>query len=93
MGYDFFKRITANSNQYGRLNMNDQGEFGVSQWSNITDQEKIVFHGVLLKMSVDGRELGGYKSYFTDPLSVNLSRAYSAELMNYPAWALKVMTL
>ena len=44
-------------------------------------------------MSVDDRELGGYKSYLTDPLSVNLSRTYSAELMNYPAWALKVMTL
>ena len=50
-------------------------------------------HGVLLKMSMDNRELGGYKSYFTEWLSANLSRMYSVELTNYPAWALKVMSL
>ena len=93
MDYEFFKRITANSNQYVRLNMNDLGEFGGSPWTNITVQEMVRFHGVLLKMSVDNRELGGYKSYFTERLSVNLSRTYSVELTNYPAWALKVMSL
>ena len=49
MDYEFFKRIRANSNQYGRLNMNDLGDFGGSPWTNITVQEMIRFHGVLLK--------------------------------------------
>ena len=65
MDYEFFKWIKVNSNQYSRFNMNDLGDFGGSCWTNITVHEMIRVHGVLLKMSVDNRELGGYKSYFT----------------------------
>ena len=93
MDYEFFKRITANSNQYSRLNMNDLGYFRGSHWTKITVQEMICFHGVLFKMSVDNRELGGHKLYFTDRISVNLSRTYSVEMIGLPAWALKVMSL
>ena len=38
-------------------------------------------------------ELGGYLSYFTEPMSVNLPWNYALVLSDYPAWALKVMTL
>ena len=44
MNYDFFKQITTNSGQYGRLNMNDLGYLGGSHWTNITAQEMIRFH-------------------------------------------------
>ena len=63
-----------------------------SPWSNISVQEKIRIYGMVLKMSVDHRELGGYASYFTEPFSVNLSRSYCVLLTDYPAWAIKVMT-
>ena len=53
----------------------------------------IQFHGMVLKMSVDHRELGGYASYFTEPFSVNLSRSYCVLLTDYPAWVVKIMTL
>ena len=68
--------------------MNTEGIFGGSNWVNITVQEKIHFHGIVLKMSVDNRELGEDKSYFTEQLSVNLSRTYLVLLKNYLAWAM-----
>jgi len=71
------------------MQMNKRGEFGGSLWSNITTQDW--FHGVLLKMSVDEREIAGYKCRFTDPLSVNLSMQNAVILTDYLAWALKVM--
>ena len=73
--------------------MTHSGRYGGSPWSSISVQEMIQFHGMVLKMSVDHRELGGYASYFTDPFSVNLSRSYSVLRTDYPAWAIKVMTL
>ncbi len=73
--------------------MTHSGKFGGSPWSNISVQEMIQFHGMVLKMSVDHRELGGYASYISDPFSVNLSRSYSVLLTDYPACAIKGMTL
>lgn len=72
MDYEFFKQ----SNQYSRLNMKDLGYFRGSHLTNITVQEMIYFHGVLLKISLDKRELGGSKSYVTEKLSINLSRSF-----------------
>ena len=34
MDYDFFKRITANSNEYARLNMSNEGVFAGTDWTN-----------------------------------------------------------
>jgi len=62
MDYDFFKQVTANSNSYARMHMTHSGKFGGSPWSNISVQEMIQFHGMVLKMSVDHRELGGYET-------------------------------
>ncbi len=75
------------------MHMTHSGRFGGSPWSNISVQEMIQFHGMVLKMSVDHKELGGYASYFTEPFSVNLSRSYCVLLTDYPAWAVKIMTL
>lgn len=35
MDYDFVKRITANNNQYARVNVTTSGEFGGEKWCNI----------------------------------------------------------
>ena len=91
--YNYFKRLTANSNEYVRMNMNNCGKFGGSPWSNITVEEMIQFHGTVLKMSIDDRQLGGYPLYFTKSMSVNSSRDYSVLLHDYPAWALQVFAL
>ena len=93
MDYEFFKRLTANSNEYARLHMSQDGEFGGSKWSNISVQEMIRFHGMILKMSIDDRELGGYTAYFTEEMSVNCSRSFSVKLTDYMAWGLKIMSL
>ena len=87
LDYNFFKRLTANSNQFARQHMNVEGNYTVSQWSNISVQEMIHFFGLILKMSVDDRQLGGYQSYFTKKRSINLSRYYAIELQDMPSWA------
>ena len=48
---------------------------------------------IILKMSINNRELGGYACYFTNRNSVNLGRRYYIELNDYPAWAVCVMSL
>lgn len=63
IAYDFFCSLTANSNQYAQYHMNEKGEFRGSSWCNISVQEMAQFLGVLLKMSVDNRELGGYPAF------------------------------
>ena len=73
--------------------MKDDGTFVGRPWQNITVQEMIRFHGVVLKMSIDDRKLGGYEAYFVDNMQINLGRAYSIRLNDFPAWASKIFTL
>lgn len=80
----FFNRIRAKSNQYAMKDMNARGDFGGSSWSNIIEEEMVHFRDVLLLMSIDDRELGGYRACFTEPISVNESRKYSVKLRDYP---------
>ena len=44
LDYNYFRRLTANSNEYARTKMNNRGEFGGSYWSNISVEEMIRFH-------------------------------------------------
>ena len=62
MNYQFFKRITANSNEYANAWQNTENNyvFGGVIWCNISVQEMIRFHGEILQMSIKNRELGGY---------------------------------
>ena len=87
LDYDYFKRLTSNSNKYARRHINFSVEFGGLPWANITVEEMIRFLGCILKMSVDDRQLGGYCSYFTESISIKMSRDYSVLLHHYPAWA------
>lgn len=41
-------------------------------------------------MSADNKELGGYKSYFTQNQLFNLSRTYYMELHDYPSWVMSL---
>lgn len=89
MDYDFFKHITANSNEYARMHMNNDDEYAGSNWTNVTVEEMVRFLGVILKMSIDNRGLGRYVAYFTKRKSVNLGRRHYVELNDYPAWAVQ----
>ena len=92
LSYSFFKRLTCNSNQYGRTHQVN-GKFGGYTWVNITVEEMIRFHGMILKMSVDDRNLGGYGAYFNEIHQVNTGTDYFIVLEGFPAWAAKIMTL
>ena len=85
MNYEFFKHITANSNEYTIMHMIIDGQFAGSNWTNVTVEEMVRFLGIILKMSINNRELRGYASFFTNRKSVNLGRRYYVELDEYPA--------
>ena len=89
MDYKFFKLIAANSNEYARCHMHENNHFGEDSWSNISVQEMIRFHGIIIRMSLEHRELGGYVSYFPEPITIHLSKDVSIELEDLPAWGLK----
>jgi hypothetical protein len=84
MGFDFLKLLTANSNEYGRQHMNDSGCFGGFSCSSIIVQEIIQFFGMVMKISVDNRQLGGFISYYMEQIAVNFSICYSVALKDYP---------
>lgn len=94
MDYQFFKRLAANSNQYARANLNAKGYIGGTVWArNISTEEMYRYHGILLKMSLDHRKIGGYRSYFAPPAKLIVSANYAIDLVDYPAWAAKHMAL
>ena len=85
LSYCFLERLAANSNQYARLNIKEDGSFAGKSWHNITVQETIHFRGVVLKMSIDNRKLGGYEAYLVGNMQINLGRMYSVSLKEkYP---------
>ena len=55
------------------------------KWSNITCGEMIQFFGILLKISLEPRKMGGYVSYFTENPTVRIGDGYMAELRGYDA--------
>ena len=59
MAKDFFKCITAESNQceHPRIHMSDEGVFGGSNWNSISVEEMVHFQEIALKMSAGNREL------------------------------------
>ena len=43
MDYEFFNRITANSNEYARMHMNNDGQYAGSNWTNVALEEMVRF--------------------------------------------------
>ena len=62
-------------------------------WRNITTAEMIRFFGIMLRISLEPRKMGGYVSYFTDNPTVVCGDGYSIQLRGYDPWARDVMTL
>ena len=54
MGY--FIKVTTNSNKYRQDHINN-GKSGGMEWIHITVQVMLYFYGVMLRISIDNRNL------------------------------------
>ena len=95
MNIEFFRRLVANSNKYARNDMQSRNStlYLGHKWENISVSEMIRFFGIMLRISLEPRKMGGYSSYFTDNSNVQIGTGYSVELRGYSAWAKDIMTL
>ena len=51
------------------------------------------FFGILLRISMEPRKMGGYVSYFRDPPQVHLGVGYNVRLIGFEPWARNIMPL
>ena len=93
MNLEFFKRITANSNEYAVQNLLETGTLAGYRWCRITLAEIVKFCGVILKMSINDRKLGDYEAYFQDNIEVHLGPTYTALVEDFSGWASKIQDL
>ena len=95
MDRDFFVRLCCESNKYARKVMKERNTslFLGHKWNNISVTEMIHFFGIMLRISLEPRKMGGYESYFVEDQSITLCNGYSATLRGYNAWAKDIMTL
>ena len=89
--YQLIKRITANSNAYVDR-IKDGNRFAGTIWTPITVQEMFRALGIILKMSIDCRQLGGIQSYFSPPRELLSGPGESTEIDGFTGWAADVMT-
>ena len=52
--------------------MTADGKLAERPWRNISLEEMVWIHGVILKMSIDNRSRGGDESYFEASMQFNL---------------------
>lgn len=95
MDRDFFKRLATQSNKYARANMHARSSsmFLGHKWANITTGEMVRFFGIMLRISMEPRKMGGYTSYFQENPVVSLANGYSVQLRGFDAWAKDIMPL
>ena len=62
------------------------------KWTNITTGEMVRFFGILLRISMEPRKMGGYASYFVSNPCVSVG-GYSVQLKGYSPWAKDIMSL
>ena len=90
-----FQRLTSQSNKYARMQMKERNSllFIGHKWKNITVPEMIRFFGIMLRISLEPRKMGGYCSYFTENPVITIGDGYSIQLRGYEPWAKDIMTL
>ena len=95
MNRKFFLRVAGESNKYARKIMKERNTtlFLGHKWSNISVEEMVHFFGILLRISLEPRKMGGYESYFVENQSLTLASGYTASLRGYNAWAKDIMSL
>ena len=95
MDRGFFVRLCGESNKYARNIMRERNTtlFLGHKWTNITVEEMVHFFGILLRISLEPRKMGGYTSYFQESHSITLASGYTCNLQGYQSWAKNVMNL
>ena len=95
MNRGFFVRLCGESNKYARNIMRERNTtlFLGHKWTNITVEEMVHFFGILLRISLEPRKMGGYTSYFQESHSITLASGYTCNLQGYQSWAKNVMNL
>lgn len=88
--YELIKRITANSNAYVHTKKIGN-QFAGSLWKPIQVQEMFRALGIILKMSIDNRQVGGLSSYFSPPHELCSGPGHSTPVIGFTSWASDVM--
>ena len=91
LDFNYFNRLTLHSNDYAQNRMKN-GHFAGSPWVPISYGEMVRFHGILLRMSIDNRKVGGYETYFSESCSnIQVTQTYVRNLHYLEPWANKIM--
>jgi hypothetical protein len=95
MSQDWFQRLASQSNKFARKNMMERNStlYLGHKWKNITVPEMVRFFGIMLRISLEPRKMGGYSLYFTDSPTVHIGDGYSIELRGFDPWAKEIMSL
>lgn len=76
--------MDSNSNKYVRNALDNLNWFGGSKWKNISLQEIILFHGILLKMNLDYCHIGSYDLYFNSLEEIKYLTPFPFHYMDFP---------
>ena len=60
---EFFRRITSNTNENGRNKIRN-GKIAGYNWTIVSVSEMVNFFGIMLKISINELNLGGYNAYW-----------------------------
>ena len=95
MDRDFFKRLAAQSNKYARAAMtrNNTRLYLGHKWENISVRDMVLFYGIMLRISMSPRKMGGYASYFQNNPVISLGGGYAVGLRGFEPWAKDIMSL
>ena len=95
MDRGFFIRLCGESNKYAKNIMRERNTtlFLGYKWTNIIVEEMVHFFGILLRISLEPRKMGGYTSYFQESHSITLASGYTCNLQGYQSWAKNIMNL
>jgi len=98
--YEFMARLAANSNDYYHKDIKPdlgQNKYHQHEWRDITTQEMYRFFGIMLKISLQPVDGGGYPAYFrttNKELSTGYgSRAKKLMVLNTTGFASNIMSL
>ena len=96
---DYFEALCSEWSDYAHSVMNDTrtNRFANSRFEhNFSVEEVVIFHGILMKMSNDGRSVGGYEQYFVEgstSVSIGGGAGNSYTAYEHFPWAKEMMSL
>ena len=63
------------------------------KWTNINVGEIITFFGIMMRISVEPCNMGGYLSYFVEDLMIQLYHIHAVKLRVYDYWGRYIMPI